>query len=229
MQERQGQSVDNLNMKYLSSINLYISKFNIFTTDEILCYDAMEKTWQASQPRYAFYQLLEIFPEAKTIIRMNLLNEIKRYEKDLNQALLINRKFNNEILSRVRYGYRWFYEMVRDIIYVSPLKEGKERKIKQNRFYISSLKPAKKISADKITEQDIQRAKEVPIETFIEINRAGFAHCPFHEDKTSSLRVYKNENRWYCFSCNAGSDVIDLVCMMNKLTFLEAVKFLIKK
>ena len=83
---------------------------------------------------------------------------------------------------------------------------------------------------DTITDNDILKAKEVPISHFIEVNRAGFAKCPFHNEKTGSFKVYPQDNRWHCFGmCYNGGDVIDLVCKLNNLTFLEAVKLLINK
>jgi DNA primase len=50
--------------------------------------------------------------------------------------------------------------------------------------------------------------------------------CPFHEDKTPSLQVYRQTNTWTCFSsnCDAGSgDVIDFIMRMDKSTKHEAI------
>ena len=37
--------------------------------------------------------------------------------------------------------------------------------------------------------------------------------CPFHEDKTPSMRVYSDSNSVYCFSgnCKEGNKVIDVI------------------
>ena len=44
----------------------------------------------------------------------------------------------------------------------------------------------------------------------IEINRAGFVRCPFHQgDKTPSLKVYPNNRGWNCFGCGESGSVID--------------------
>ena len=86
------------------------------------------------------------------------------------------------------------------------------------------------VGDDTITDIDIAQAKEIPITNFIEVNRAGFTKCPFHNEKTGSFKVYPQDNRWHCFGlCYNGGDVIDLICKMNNLTFIEAVKFLINK
>lgn len=54
-------------------------------------------------------------------------------------------------------------------------------------------------------------------------NRAGFICCPFHEEKTPSLKAYKNHTRWHCFGCDAGGNVIDFVMRLFGLNFRQAV------
>lgn len=73
----------------------------------------------------------------------------------------------------------------------------------------------------------LEQAKKVPLEAFLEFNSHGKARCPFHPDKTPSLQKYK-DNTWYCFSCGAGRDVIDLVSKMQEITFQEAIDYLLK-
>ncbi len=56
----------------------------------------------------------------------------------------------------------------------------------------------------------------------IEINRHGFARCPFHSEKTGSFRVYK-DGSYHCFGCHAhGGGPIDLVMGLFNLPFLAA-------
>ena len=45
----------------------------------------------------------------------------------------------------------------------------------------------------------------------LKVNRAGFCKCPFHPDKTASLKIYPGDRGWHCFGCHAGGSVIDLV------------------
>src|SRR5690606_8577015 len=50
--------------------------------------------------------------------------------------------------------------------------------------------------------------------------------CPFHQDKTPSLQIYRQTNTWTCFSsnCDAGSgDVIDFIMKMEKPNKHEAI------
>lgn len=50
--------------------------------------------------------------------------------------------------------------------------------------------------------------------------------CPFHEDKTPSLKVYAKSNRFVCFGCNARGSPIDFVIKYKNCSFKEAVQFL---
>lgn len=73
---------------------------------------------------------------------------------------------------------------------------------------------------------DIFRAKQVPISSWVEFNRAGFASCFIHNDKTPSLKYYEKENKVHCFSCGFRGDVIDVVMKVRECSFIEAVKIL---
>jgi DNA primase len=52
-------------------------------------------------------------------------------------------------------------------------------------------------------------------------NRSGYLRCPFHADKTGSLKIY--DHGFYCFGCGAGSSVIDFVMQLFNLDFQGAV------
>jgi hypothetical protein len=50
--------------------------------------------------------------------------------------------------------------------------------------------------------------------------------CPFHEDKSPSLKVYLKTNTFVCFSCNARGSPIDFVMKHKNCSFGEAVLYL---
>lgn len=50
-------------------------------------------------------------------------------------------------------------------------------------------------------------------------NRSGFICCPFHKEKTASMKIYQDS--YYCFGCGAHGDVFDFVIAMDNLTFRE--------
>ena len=44
----------------------------------------------------------------------------------------------------------------------------------------------------------------------LSVNRSGFCCCPFHGEKTPSLKIYSDGRGWYCFGCHQGGDVINM-------------------
>ncbi|MCD8126824.1 MAG: CHC2 zinc finger domain-containing protein [Clostridiales bacterium] len=54
----------------------------------------------------------------------------------------------------------------------------------------------------------------------IKVNRNGMALCPFHNDKTPSMKIYKR--RYHCFGCLADGDAIDFVASYFGLSKKEA-------
>ena len=47
--------------------------------------------------------------------------------------------------------------------------------------------------------------------------------CPFHEEAKGSFTVYGDSERWYCFGCGAGGDVLDFVQRMDAIGLPEAI------
>lgn len=58
----------------------------------------------------------------------------------------------------------------------------------------------------------------------IEINRAGFCRCPFHNERTASMKIYAQS--FYCFGCGAGGDVIDFIRLYERCDFKTAFRML---
>lgn len=59
----------------------------------------------------------------------------------------------------------------------------------------------------------------------LEINRAGFCCCPFHGEKTPSLKIYKDGRGWYCFGCHQGGDVLTFAQKWyGEKSFQETIK-----
>ena len=48
--------------------------------------------------------------------------------------------------------------------------------------------------------------------------------CPFHEEAEGSFTVYADTERFWCFGCGAGGDVLDFVQRMDGLTLPEAIR-----
>lgn len=54
------------------------------------------------------------------------------------------------------------------------------------------------------------------------VSQGGMAICPFHPDKTPSMKLY--EDHFYCFGCGAHGDVIDLTGQLLGLAPVNAAK-----
>ena len=66
------------------------------------------------------------------------------------------------------------------------------------------------------------RMRDVANRYGISANRSGNAVCPFHSEKTPSMKLY--EDGFYCFGCGAGGDVIKFVSLLFGLGNKEAAE-----
>ena len=53
--------------------------------------------------------------------------------------------------------------------------------------------------------------------------------CPFHNEKTPSFNIYPENGSFYCFGCSAGGDVISFIMRIERLDYIEAVRFLAQR
>ena len=56
----------------------------------------------------------------------------------------------------------------------------------------------------------------------IRIERNGMCCCPFHSDKTPSMKI--NETYYYCFGCHSTGDVIDFTARLLGLSPIDAAR-----
>lgn len=71
---------------------------------------------------------------------------------------------------------------------------------------------------ERLTIQEVIDRYGIPV-------KRGFICCPFHSERTPSLKLYTN-NTWYCFGCGAHGDVIDFVSKIEGKTFSETIRLL---
>ena len=50
--------------------------------------------------------------------------------------------------------------------------------------------------------------------------------CPFHDEAEGSFTVYGDSQRWYCFGCGEGGDVIDFIQRIESMTLSGALRLL---
>ena len=55
-------------------------------------------------------------------------------------------------------------------------------------------------------------------------DRGGFIKCPFHEEKTGSMKVYDGDGGYHCFGgCGAHGDIISFVQNYFRVSFKDAI------
>ncbi len=67
---------------------------------------------------------------------------------------------------------------------------------------------------------------------FVSLKRKGqnmWACCPFHNEKSPSFSVSPTKGFYKCFGCGKAGDAIDFVMEIEKLNYVESLKFLAKK
>lgn len=72
------------------------------------------------------------------------------------------------------------------------------------------------------TIKDRLTMREVLLHYGYESNRANFICCPFHNEKTPSMKIYKQD--YHCFGCNQHGDVISFVQKLFGLSFPDTLK-----
>jgi DNA primase len=87
---------------------------------------------------------------------------------------------------------------------------------------------------DPITIERIQSAAQIydVVSEFITLRKKGVNFvglCPFHEDKSPSFYVSPAKNICKCFSCGEGGTPIHFVMKHEKLSYVDALKYVAKK
>lgn len=55
-------------------------------------------------------------------------------------------------------------------------------------------------------------------------NRSGFICCPFHKEKTASMKIWEKD--FHCFGCGAHGDIFTFVQLMDGISFKETFQML---
>ncbi len=84
------------------------------------------------------------------------------------------------------------------------------------------------------TDEDLDRIKSrydlsSIVSRHVKLRKAGrelVGLCPFHEERTPSFRINDAKGVYHCFGCDASGDIIDFVRAAERLSFIEAVRWL---
>ena len=88
-------------------------------------------------------------------------------------------------------------------------------------------KPAPKFNYRKVVQNssdDIERAREYPIDNLLHFNGQKKCKCIWHKEKTDSLTYYPETNTVFCFGCGKSGDSIDVAQQLWGCDFLSAIK-----
>lgn len=190
-------------------------------------YNEIEKQWRKSTPKFTEKELLEIFPEAKNIIKEKIkeLEEIKGVQMNaIKKRLKIIKHSNTDSFSR------WFCREWIKIDAGQKLIETENQVMRLKRIISPS---ENKYSKNWITDGQIQTALEVQIESLVDqpfrkMGRTLVGLCPLHNEKHPSFYIYPETNSCWCFGCCAGGNSINFIRLLKNCSFQEAVRYLTK-
>jgi len=180
-------------------------------------------------------ELAATFPEAKTTLK-RLCAEDKKKIMAYNS---VKNKIKSDIMFKVKPD---LVDFVTDLLMTLHatnkqhiIKRGRifnqvldvEDRLKKNQAILNFIE--NKGSAITNWEQDVNKARAVLIPSLIKINRANFAKCIWHNEKTASLKYYPKSNSVYCFGCGHYDDSIGVVQQLMSYSFKDAVKWLISR
>lgn len=82
--------------------------------------------------------------------------------------------------------------------------------------------------------EQIRESNEISsvMSAYVNLKRAGrdsVCLCPFHSEKTPSCHIYGDTQSFYCFGCGAGGDVITFIRLIERLDYVESVRFLAQR
>ena len=191
-----------------------------------------EIIWKTSQPKISFSDLIKTYaPEAITPARRGLKAQLKFLKQKIRDINLQQEEYYESRIVNIPWQERNEFQDESDREF-DQMRAKVSSKIKTIMFNLSHLdelagKTKPRVMGG-VAEADVARAKEIPITNFIQVDKSGFTKCPFHNETSASFKVYKDQNSWWCYSCNSGGTIIDFIMRSNNLSFLDAVKFLLK-
>lgn len=196
-----------------------------FDDDDYLdCVDDIRRERKANPIKtdYRAKEWIEMYPELKNDFERILLEKEAEKENLIKEA---RQRLKNVVT--IRSGC-WSLILTEKIkCEINPKLEKLNRDIRWLKLGLIVVD----VNQNGLTGDQIQQARDFPIENLIETKKVNNTWCcPFHEEKTPSFHIYK-ENSWHCFGCTAnGQNAIDFLLKKNKdMSFMDAVKYLIGK
>lgn len=177
-------------------------------------------------------EMLKDDPEIQTMLKEMILqhhDELKRIRKK-RKKLVRRLKEEDEF---TRYFNKRVFDVVLEGKRIKPLKRG-------IRHMLSALQQARgkplfnnncewqqkyQHATQEVQIDDVAR-HYIPNEFGGSYSQHANLRCPFHEDRSPSLKLYLKDNRFHCFGCGASGSPIDFVMKIRNCDFREAVETL---
>ncbi len=169
-------------------------------------------------------QLKEVLPRNPMDLVEHFLIGLKGSSKMIKEMIRDRKEYiGKELMKLKRESSHAFFEEIWQSVIDKKMKE-----IKNLTFLLSCFPKKSKVNDEnRITLEMTIRAKQVPITNYIQFDQSGFAKCPFHSEKTGSLKYYKDINKVHCFGGCGSKDVIDIIMHMTNCDFKSAVRTLL--
>lgn len=181
--------------------------------------EELRRKWEKNQTwkKYTPEDWIRMFPEMKSHVKELLNQKIEQKERIQKLYDLTESTFSQKLDERL-FEESWFDETLGKTI------QSIDKKINTYQRMLVTDKPS---YSNRITDDDIRRAKEVPMASLIDrpIKR-GQILCPFHEEKTPSCRIYSDH--LHCYGCGKSLDTIGYIMELRGLSFIDSVKYLCK-
>lgn len=189
----------------------------------------MESDWEKTLPNYTLRELIEIYPGSEKAARRGIKAKMKEAQTQLSSLGEYRDTFYNTIINKAHFKDQ--PELIKLLNEkIDNYTRTYEREIKRCAFQINWLDSLGKETVvqttNGVTPEQVARAKEVPIDSLIKVNRARKALCVFHKEKHASMHVYRDHV--FCFSCQKADDSIGVMMVLEKIDFKEAVRRLIQ-
>lgn len=191
---------------------------------EIEIADSEQRNWRNSLPNFTPQYIAEMFPEALKDVERN----IKLKQKEIDKLSTYRYEIERYIIGRVKdYSKQEFIKEILEEFYINiPIRKLEEEVAELDKIlYVLKVRSGKVTVSDNVL--DFEKAKQVPISNYVKFNRGGMALSIWVNEKTPSMKYYKDENRVWCFSSDQGGDVIDVVQRLYGLSKRDAVLFIL--
>ena len=165
-------------------------------------------------------KILKMIPHAKVMFLPHMANvkDISDYVSkggDLNTLMRTSQQFKD--IEEVKDDMGKKIAKCEDVYFHEAYIEEHTKKV--------VVKTKREVGSD----DDLQNAKLYPVTNLLEFGKNGKAICPFHNEKSGSLHLYKNKNTTFCFgACWKPYDSINIYMKQNGCTLPEAIKELNK-